>query len=384
MRSASKKKSLERWEIIQNNEGLEDRSGGPIPDYQGPSFLESLIDAHEDGISVHSLSGEILYANSRMLEILGMARSDVIGKRCDEVFHAGHCPHEEVISINRRVKLEGNSQDGKSVFAMTLSPLNNSKGEVIGFLRIVHDISETDRAQEELLRAEHFATLGQMVAGIAHDVGTPLNIISGYSEYLLMKAGPDGEGRKELRTIIQQTRRIADFIKQMLDLARPAQGRKDAIELKGFLADSLELLGSHLRKINVKPVLHCETASSVVYGDGPRLRQAIFNLMINAARDVGSGSEIHIVIDEPLEDRETAQVSVIGKKANGEGHDFSILFSGFASKEQRRGVTGMGLALASEILTEFGARIELSRMAEQGIALVLYLPKCGSDIPLAK
>jgi signal transduction histidine kinase len=193
-----------------------------------------------------------------------------------------------------------------------------------------------------------------------------------------MRAGPEGTGQKELSTIIQQTRRIADFIKQLLDLARPAQGRRDAIELKGFLADSLEFMGSHLRRANVKAALLCNKAASVIYGDGPRLRQAMFNLIMKAVQNLGPGSEIQVVIEEAPEHPDSVPVLILGIEPDGKPHDFSKSLSGFLSSSRERGVNGMGLSLTKEILNEFGAEVELIAMAGGGVGLVIYLPKGGN------
>lgn len=350
-------------------------------DYRSPEFLASIFDALDDGISIHSLRGEVLYANNRMLEILGKAASDVIGNNCAQVFHDAACPHEEVTTSGTQSRLEIGSKDGKSVFQVTVSPIKNKRGKASGFIRIVRDISEVERAQEKLIKAEHFATLGQMASGIAHDVGTPLNIISGYSEYLLMRTGPEGQGRKELSAIIQQTRRIADFIKHMLDLSRPAQGRRDAIELKSFLADSLELIGSHLRKAEVKASLACNATPPLIYGDGPRLRQAIFNLLMNAAQHLGPGGEIEITIESSPDRPELIPVVMFGTEKDGQAHDFSKSFLSILTSEQNREGIGMGLSLTREILREFGAILDSASVAGRGVALVLNLPKSKSVLP---
>src|SRR5438128_11770060 len=102
-----------------------------------------------------------------------------------------------------------------------------------------------------------------------------------------MRTKSEETGHKELMAILEQTRRVAEYIRIMLDLARPSQGRVDAIELKGFLGDSLDLMGSHLRKASVRVVLDCKSAPPVIYGDGPRLRQAFFHLLLSAGRGLG-------------------------------------------------------------------------------------------------
>ena len=372
MRSALKEKSLAKNLTASET------------DYQSAEFLASIFDALDDGISIHSLKGKVLFANNRMLEILGKTASDVIGNDCEQVFHDAACPHEEVTASGVQSRLEVGSKDGESVFQVTVSPIKNKRGKASGFIRVVHDISESERTREKLIKAEHFATLGQMASGIAHDVGTPLNIISGYSEYLLMRTGPEGQGRKELSAIIQQTRRIADFIKHMLDLSRPAQGRRDAIELKSFLADSLELIGSHLRKADVKTSLTCNATPSLIYGDGPRLRQAIFNLLMNAAQYLGPGGEIEIAIEESVDRPDLIPVFLLGTGQSGQAHDFSKSFSSLLTQGQNREGIGMGLSLTKEILREFGASLDSAAVAGRGVALVLYLPKGNNALSLPR
>lgn len=378
MRSALRKKNSEKNLQASDDKPLTET------DYQSAEFLASIFDALDDGISIHSLKGEVLYANNRMLEILGKAASEVIGNDCVEVFHDAACPHEEVTASGILSRLEIESKDGKSVFQVTVSPIKNKGGKASGFVRVVHDISEVERAQEKLVKAEHFATLGQMASGIAHDVGTPLNIISGYSEYLLMRTGPEGPGRKELSAIIQQTRRIADFIKHMLDLSRPAQGRRDAIELKSFLADSLELIGSHLRKADVKASLTCSAIPSLIYGDGPRLRQAIFNLLMNAGQHLGPGGEIEIAIEESVGRPDLIPIFMFGTEQSGQTHDFSKSFSSLLTSGQNREGIGMGLSLTKEILREFGASLDPTAVEGRGVALVLHLPKGKSAVSLPR
>lgn len=375
MRSALRKKNSEK-NLPASDSKLPKAVGSETEtDYQSADFLASIFNALDDGISIHALKGEVLYANNRMLEILGKAAKDVIGNDCEQIFHDEACPHEEVTASGKRSRLEIGSKDGKAVFQVTVSPIKNERGKASGFIRIVHDISEAERTQEKLIKAEHFATLGQMASGIAHDVGTPLNIISGYSEYLLMRTGPEGQGRKELSAIIQQTRRIADFIKHMLDLSRPAQGRSDAIELKSYLADSLELIGSHLRKADVKAFLTCNATPSLIYGDGPRLRQAIFNLLMNASQQLGPGGEIEIAIEESQDRPDLIPVFIHGTEQGGQAHDFSRSFSSLLTSGQNREDIGMGLSLTREILRESGASLDSTAVAGRGVALVLRLPK---------
>ena len=347
-----------------------------VPAALNSQYWRLVIDAIPDGISVHSMDGRILYANREVSDIYQKEGESLIGLACEEVFHgeSSLCPHKDVLRSGQNIRVDGNLEiEGKS-YSVTIAPIFDESGRKNGYVRVMGDITDRQRAQEQLLKAERFATLGQMISGIAHDVGTPLNIISGYCEYLLMRTGPDAHGYKELSTILQQTRRISEFIKQMLDLARPAQGRADAIGLKGFLTESLNLISHHLRRSGVEATITCDVNPPLIYGDAPRLRQAFFNLLLNAGQQVARQGRLELVVDDNDEKPGFVMISLVGTEPDGEGHDFSRTFSGFMHSPLEGEAMGMGLSLARKILDEFGAEICTRDMGDRGVALALYMP----------
>ncbi|HKP13771.1 MAG TPA: histidine kinase dimerization/phospho-acceptor domain-containing protein [Blastocatellia bacterium] len=333
----------------------------------------TMLDCLDEEATVHAADGRIVYVNRRLLESAGGAADEWLGRRCEEVFHQSACPHEEALKGKEFAQVEVKADGLHAGQTVTVVPLPGEAGQIEGFVRIVS--RQAAGSQEALLKAEHFATLGQMISGIAHDVGTPLNIISGYAEYLLMRTKPEETGRKELMAILEQTRRVAEYIRIMLDLARPSQGRVDAIELKGFLGDSLELMGSHLRKASVRVVLDCKSAPPVIYGDGPRLRQAFFNLLLNAGRRLGAGGQLELSIEQPSEMPGFIGVQLAGVDREGRSQDYAETFAGFLSTRRNWGAEDMGLALAKEILDDYGARVAALPVNGRGVALVVYLPK---------
>ncbi|MFP5260322.1 MAG: histidine kinase dimerization/phospho-acceptor domain-containing protein [Blastocatellia bacterium] len=344
---------------------------------------KQVLDKVDEGISIHSATGEILYANQKLLETLGKTYSEVVGSTCAHMFHAASpdCPHERVLKTNESAECEVAFDGGDRVFAVTVSPIGGGQRGAEGYARVLRDVTEERRARATLLRAEHFATLSQMISGIAHDLGTPLNIISGYSEYLLMRTKPDGQGYKELSTILQQTRRIADFIRHMLDLVRPVQGRKDAIELRGFFAESIDLMGHHFRKADVKVSVDSKISPRLFYGDAPRLRRAMFNLLLNAVRQVGQGGRLEIAIDEAPQKPDFTMIMLGGVGKDGAAHDFSRSFAGFLGGKDGESSAGMGLSVAREVLREFGAEVDSFTVAERGVPLVVFLPK-NNGVPV--
>ena len=335
--------------------------------------LRFVMEAVPIGVSLHSVDGRIQDFNSRLIEIHGAAKSDIAGLNCNDVFHLEplRCPHETAIANKQSAVVECLSTNGEA-HLITVKPIIADTGEIEGYVRLVQDITEVRQTQQALLRAERFATLGQMISGIAHDVGTPLSIISGYAEYLLMRTSPGAAGHKELSTILNQTRRIADFIRQLLELARPSQGRNDAIGMKGFLDELVELMGHHLRRAGVTARLICSTHPPLLYGDAPRLRQALFNILMNASHHAGNGGKIDILLNQN-ENTDEVQLSIRAACSMGRVQDLAAPFSSLMGTAGDGGSGVLGLSLTREILAEFRA-IVTSAAFDGGSEIVIRLP----------
>ena len=340
------------------------------------ALWSSILDAIPDGISVHTASSEITWANRTLCEIYQKTLSELKGLSCSQVFHGGAaaCPHEQVLAEGHAVRLAGDLRVSGKNLSVTLEPLLDECNKPCGFMRVMQDVTPQRNATEQLLKAERFATLGQLLSGVAHDVGTPLNVISGYAEFLLMRKSPEDQGYKELTAILEQTRRITTMFGQALDLARPATGRTDAIDLNNLIADSLSLVGHQLRKADVTADLTCRIHKPLIYGEASQLRQAFFNLLLNAGEGVGAGGRLQVVIDEAAGVPGFLMLAILGTEASGVGHDFSRSLGGLFAQQSETEAAGIGLHLTRKILADTGARILVGKSDEQGAPVMIQLP----------
>ena len=334
-----------------------------------PSEWVSILDSISDAVSVHGERGEIVWANKVLCEIYGRSLSELRGVNCPEVDPA--CTHQTIplgTQDAREVDLAGR------VFSVAIEPLTSKHGTTRGFLRVMHDVTVERQAQLQLLEAERFATLGQLFSGLVHDVGTPLNIISGYSEFLLMRTKPDDPGHKELSAILHQTKRIAALFEEAVDFARLPQAQTVPIDIQSLLAGSLNLLEHHLRKIGVKAQLTCRISTPLVYGEASQLKQAFLNLLINAGRQLGEGGDLDIIVDREPNKPEFLAVGMWGTEASAQGHDFSRSLRSLRGESREAIKSGLGLSLARDILDKAGARIAFGEAGGSSIPLVVYLP----------
>jgi len=116
----------------------------------------------------------------------------------------------------------------------------------------------------------------------------------------------------------------------------------------------------------------------LIYGDAPRLRQALFNLLLNASQKIGGGGRLEITLDGSADKPGMILVVISASARGGEPVDFSKFFSGFLNPSRAEVDTGMGLSLAREILDEFGAEVDSQEMVNLGSPLLLYLPMKGT------
>lgn len=332
--------------------------------------LSSVLDVISDPISIHAVSGEILWANKKLCEVYSIPLSDLIGLSYERAFNAEGTTtlyDEACAGVESEVTVR------ERLFSVTITLLS-ADDKNAGFVRQMHDVTEARRARRQLLDAEKFASLGQMLFGIAHNIGTPLNIISGYSEFLLMKTKPDEQGHKELSAILEQTKRITLLLSEALDVVRPGQRPVSAIDLKDLLADVLNLAAHYFRKTEVSVQLTCAKGSPLIYGEAPQLRQAFFGLLLNASQSVGTSGRLEVVIAELHGTPEFLSVSLRGTEGSGKAHDFSGSFKGFVECGKDVVVTGVGLSLAKEALLVAGAIVAFDESEDRGAAVLVHLP----------
>jgi two-component system sensor histidine kinase AtoS len=330
-----------------------------------------VLDKLPDVISIHSRSGEVQWANRALCELYGKPLSQLIGLSHREAFPHDPGQDSETVSVATQFEVQF---FGKP-FQVTIEPIIDAEQRVSGFVRIMRDATGARIYRDRLQQAERLASLGQLMNGLAHSVGTPLNIISGYAEFLLMRSGPGAQGSKELSAILDQTRRIAALFSDALDMARLPTLRNESINLSDLLGFVLDLASYQLRKSNVKCEVTCAIALPLIYGEAPQLKQAFFNLLLNAAEEIGSGGEMEVRLEQS---EERAVTVAISGSRSGIAHDFSELAGWFSMPSPELSSSGLGLWLAREILESSGASVVAGKRTKRGVPLLVHLPVGGN------
>ncbi|MBI5137406.1 MAG: PAS domain-containing protein [Nitrospirae bacterium] len=255
--------------------------------------------------------------------------------------------------------------------------LHGPDGSPYGVLLAIDDRTQQARLTEQLRHAEKLATVGQLAAGLAHEIGTPLNVISGRAEFLLKKLPEDDDLRRHLNSIVKQIDRISGIVSQMLLFARKQPPRKSRFDLAALAGGVAELLshqvaqcGTELRLTVPRPL--CLTA------DPDQIQQVLMNLLLNALQALGSGGAIDVAAEAcTVPDKGNAPFVRLTVRDTGPGMSDAVLnriFDPFyTTKEPGRG-TGMGLTVAHGIITTHGGWIEVESRLGAGSTFTVFLP----------
>jgi len=256
--------------------------------------------------------------------------------------------------------------------------------------RLETAFAELKTAQRRLIQAEKLSAIGRLAAGLAHEVGTPLNIISGRAEYLLEEAGTNPEVSQGLRVIVQQIERISSLIRQLLDFSREQTVVRRRVNLTEVLGAVLPLLEVPCSKRRIRLEVRVPEDLPPVFADWNQLQQVFINLLMNSIDAIASrggartsGGQIVIDVEGAPGDREVRITVQDDGQGIREEHLDKVFEPFFSTKDVGTG-TGLGLAVVYGIVTEHGGTIDISSTWGAGTTVVFTLPAdAASHEPVA-
>jgi signal transduction histidine kinase len=239
--------------------------------------------------------------------------------------------------------------------------------------------------EQRLGQTEKLATIGQLAAEIAHEVGTPLNVIAGRARATQRKSGDKDTVEKNATIIAEQTARITRIIQRLLDFARRKVGAHPAarIQLNDLATTTMELLAGQLASGKIRPRLVRADGLPWVAGDADRLQQVLINLVMNAVQAMPDGGSLELETSAirrtrpGLEDARPQAFVCIRVTDSGTGIPDDIrdkIFDPFYTTKEGQGGTGLGLAVVSGIVKEHDGWIELGEPGAGGSTFRVFVP----------
>jgi len=252
--------------------------------------------------------------------------------------------------------------------------------------RIIRGTETKLELERGLRESEKLAIIGQLASGLAHEIGTPLNIIYGRTE-LIQKGLEDKEGlQKNLDIVLRQTERITKIIQQLLGFVRKKKPEQKALSLPPLLECALELLDHQVRKQKVRVVKGRMDGLPSIIGDSDQLQQVFLNLILNAIHSMPeggtlsiSGSSKRISKDgRPGDQRSYLEVSVEDTGVGMEKEVLQNIFTPFFTTKDTG--TGLGLMVTQGIVQDHEGWMEVESEVGRGSRFKVYLPSLGEEV----
>ncbi len=239
--------------------------------------------------------------------------------------------------------------------------------------------------EQRLGQTEKLATIGQLAAEIAHEVGTPLNVIAGRARSVQKKAGDREAVEKNAVIIAEQTARITRIIQRLLDFARRKVGAapRAAVSLNEVTLTTMELLAGQFSSHRVKTRLSRAEGLPRVAGDADRLQQVLINLVLNGVQAMAGGGTLEVETSRShrhrpgLEDAPAQDFVVVAVSDTGAGIPADVrdkIFDPFFTTKEGSGGTGLGLAVCSGIVKEHDGWMEVDDRAGGGTVFRVFIP----------
>lgn len=334
------------------------------------SYTENILQCVTSGVITFDGNGLSTTMNRAAEEILGMERAKVLGRTCGEIFGEGDTCRLVQDTLqkripSRRMETELVRQNDRIWLGFNTALLMDRKGKSLGVILSFSDLTEVKQLQEQIELKERLTALGEMSAGIAHELRNPMAVIAGYLNLLVKKQ--DAEGQTVIRDIQTEIGGMNRIISDLLTFARPTSLNRSSVDIKELLETCIETV-LQPRTDGVRIATELDIAPVAYSVDEVLMRQALTNLVQNAVEAMSDGGTLSVKLRS---DRNL----IIVIKDTGPGippaHLKKIFLPFFTTKD--RGV-GMGLALTHKVITAHGGRIEVESGQSGGTSFTLILP----------
>jgi PAS domain S-box-containing protein len=346
-------------------------------DYQAlRDFSQNIIESINAGVLACNLEGKVESWNSALERLYGLSRSEALGRTLEAIFSPElrtelsrvSDPHHTLNLYKFRLR---NAEDRALIVNLSAVPLIGKENQVIGRLLIFTDLTERVNLEDQLMQAEKLSSIGLLAAGVAHEVNTPLAVITSNAQMLMRQMDSGDPRTRTLDKIITQAFRASEIANNLLKFSRVGGSEYSDLDVNRVITESLSLVEPMLKSARITVKSQLQTSLPPVYGNSGKLQQVFMNLIMNARDAMPRGGELTIATEA---ENSTVHVDV---SDNGVGippdHLNKIFDPFFTTKATSRG-TGLGLAVTYGIIQEHSGSIQVDSVVGRGTTFRLEFP----------
>ena len=345
-------------------------------------FSENIVESIHVGILASDLDGRVESWNSQIEKLTGISRGQAVGRKLEDLFPADLCAAladapatGEIQNIYKFVLKPQDAKLNDVTLNIAVAPLFSREAAHIGRLIILEDVTDHAELERRLVQADKLSSMGLLAAGVAHEVNTPLAVISAYAQMLAKQIAGDSEKAPLLEKIARQTFRASEIVNSLLNFSRTATTEFVSLDVNKVIQETLGLIEHQLKQGTVTSKLDLETSLPRIKGNAGKLQQVFLNLFLNARDAMPSGGTLAVrtsCVDGLV------RITVADTGTGISQESLSRIFDPFFTTKGARKGTGLGLSVSYGIVQEHGGEIEVSSRPGEGTHFELTFPELAS------
>ena len=367
-----------------------ERASNQLADLQ--AFSQHVIDSLTSGLVTADATGRILTFNRAAEAITSVAAVAAVGRAAHDVLQLpAECALEFGDALRgavQRVDYSFTRGDGRQIeVGLAAAPLITPRGEN-GFLFTFQDVTQTRRLEREARVQQRLAAVGEMAAGIAHEIRNPLASMSGSMQILRQELPLTEEQSQLMDIVLRESERLNETIRSFLAYARPHRATAARVDVRQVITDTARLL-QNSSELSRAHRIGVEVPDSEVpyHADEGQIRQVVWNLATNGLRAMPDGGQLTLSVQRvPADSPDAAGEIIISVQDQGIGippEELEGIFQPFHGAFVRG--TGLGLSIVHRIVTDYGGEVKVSSHMGHGTTMMVKLPLPASSLaaPLA-
>jgi PAS domain S-box-containing protein len=338
-------------------------------------FSENIVESLNVGVLAVDLDGIVESWNTRMEQLFGVLRRDAMGRRLssllpDELAQeiAARGDQEHITGI---YKQRLHHQGKHLTLNVSITPLVSKSNERIGRLLLFDDVTQRERMEEQMTQTEKLTSLGLLAAGVAHEVNTPLAVISNYIQ-MLAKQMPEGDPRQSIiDKIVKQTFRASEIVNNLLNFSRTGAAEAASVDVNRVVEETLSLVTHPLRAAQIQVVKELGESLPPVHGSANKLQQVFLNLFLNARDAMPGGGMLEVRTGAH---NGSVEIEIADTGAGIPREDINRIFDPFFTTKSNGRGTGLGLSVSYGIIKEHAGKIDVRSTPGKGTSFHVEFP----------
>ncbi len=339
-------------------------------------FSENIVESMNVGVLAVDFEGRIEFWNTQLEQSIGVRRAEAVGRTIDDILPADLALEIAARSQEERVtnlyKFPLRNRDGRTlVVNVSIAPLAGKSEERLGRLILIDDITQRMQLEEQLVQTDKLTSLGLLAAGVAHEVNTPLAVISNYIQMLAKQLPANDPRHKLTEKIVKQTFRASEIVNNLLSFSRTGGAGFQEVHLNQVMEETLTLVAHPFRAANVQVIKNLDGDLPGILGSSNRLQQVFLNLFLNAKDAMPSGGMLEV---RSAANHGTVEIEVADTGMGIERENLARVFDPFFTTKATGRGTGLGLSVSYGIIKEHAGRIEVRSTPGKGTSFRLEFP----------